>query len=78
MIIEITFPDGKKKDFRVNVEYGCTIEDIAEEIAKQMVQDYSKIRNIKNEKKYIESIKRWLIPHLYTNVLEAFESAKKK
>lgn len=78
MKINITFPDGKEKTFKVRLDYGMTVEDIADIISESLVREYMKIRKIKHVDRYKDSIKRWLVPKLYSELLESSEKYGKK
>ena len=72
MKVSITFPDGKTKVFTVKLRRGMTIEDIAEEVAEEMLREYRERHTIKDPAKYVEGVKRWLIPQLYSALLERY------
>jgi len=72
MIVSITFPDGKRRTYRITVRRGDRIEDIAEKVADEMLREYAKHHSVKNPSKYVDGVLRWLIPALYSNLLEKY------
>lgn len=72
MIVTITFPDGRTKTYSIKLQRGMTIEDIADEIAREMLRKYRKKHGVKDPERYVEGVKRWLIPQLYSAILERF------
>ena len=72
MIVTITFPDGRTKTFSIKLQRGMTIEDIADEIAREMLHEYRKKHGVRDPERYVEGVKRWLIPQLYSAILERF------
>ena len=72
MKVSITFPDGKTKVFTVKLRRGMTIEDIADEVAREMLREYRDRHTVKDPARYVEGVKRWLIPQLYSALLERY------
>jgi len=73
MIVHIMFPDGRVARFEIDLSKVESIEDIAEEIARQSCE---KIPHIKNMERCVEAYKRWLIPHLYSELMETIFSTE--
>jgi len=73
VIVSIRFPDGRRRKYRVELRRGMTVEDIAEEIAAEMLREYRAKRTVKNPEGFINAHKRWLIAKLYSTIVEKLD-----
>ena len=78
----IKFPKTRETyEFEVDLSKVTSIEDIAEQIAEQMLREYKKaplwfkkdtpFREV-DEEKFIEANKRWLYAHILAFLLEKY------
>ena len=67
MKIVIKFPDGRTVKLGIKITPDITIEDLAYQIAISLCEDNPRIVNVD---KCTESHARWLIPRLYSELLE--------
>ncbi|MBS7612484.1 hypothetical protein KEJ27_09870 [Candidatus Bathyarchaeota archaeon] len=74
MRVTITFPDGSKYTYSVDVKGVGSIEEIAERLLNDMS------RHARNYFKDIDAwkkgVRRWLIPYLYSSILEALHKRR--
>jgi len=66
--VKIRFPDGKTFICNIDIDRVSSIEDIAEECATQLCESNPRIKNLD---RCIEAHKRWLLPHIYSEVMES-------
>ena len=71
MKITIRFRDGRVKTYTVRVEHGMTVEDIADEVAEQMLEEFMHAGlEVREPERWKEANKRWLAAHLYEALLD--------
>jgi len=77
MRITITFPDGKREPFEIDVTRFRSVAEITEYIASEMADRWirrtrgkRKKRAIMSREKYIEGIIRWLYPQVVSALIE--------
>jgi len=73
MKVTITFPDGKRRVYTVEVKRDMKVEDIAEQIVEQMYEEAVKKVTIKNPAAWKESHLRWVLAKVYTALLEKID-----
>ena len=68
MRIAITFPDGKRYVYHVDISDCKSIDDIVEKVIDQMYEQAK--YNIKKPEKWRRGVKKWLLPYLTSVLLE--------
>jgi len=71
--IKIEFPDGGVFETEVNALRYESLEDMAEDIARELVMSNPRLREtVKDLEACIEAHKRWILPRLVSALAEYF------
>ena len=73
MKVTITFPDGKRRTYDVEVRRGMKVEDLARQVVDQMYDEARKRITIKNPERWKDAHLRWVLAKVYTALLEKLD-----